>query len=171
MIIDWDEKRVIKLTILVSLIFYFLSFTQIAYCTNECKSSSTVVLLGALGLFVEFADFLSHLLSLISGKSTTFNADLGATITWLSNPTYLFAILIFKYNNKLSLVLSLLSISLILLFMCFNKVIDDEAGHYNLITELKLGYWLWLLSSGILVVGSALIEIKSRKKAERINSK
>jgi hypothetical protein len=52
--------------------------------------------------------------------------------------------------------------------LIFDKVVDNEAGHYSKVTELKLGYWLWLFSSLIILMGSLII-IK-RKTLENDNN-
>jgi hypothetical protein len=136
------EKNITKLTIIIAITLFVVSLTQTAYCTNDCKSSLMVLLIGLLGILTE----------------------IGA----IAN--FIFSIFIFYYNKRISLVFSIISTILILLFMAFDKVIDNEAGHYSKITELKLGYWLWLLSSVTILIGSLTILKLTKLNNERKNA-
>ncbi|MEO1051405.1 MAG: hypothetical protein AAFX87_12320 [Bacteroidota bacterium] len=57
----------------------------------------------------------------------------------------------------MSLILCLLSTLIALSFMLFDEIIDDEAGHYRKITGYELGYWLWISSNAVMLLGNILI--------------
>ncbi len=162
------EGNITKLTIILSLTFYISSLTQTAYCTNDCKSSLMVLLVGILGILTEIGAISSSIMDKINGQTSSLNNDVGAAFTWFANPVILLSLFIFRRNKKTALILSIISTTLILLFLIFDKVVDNEAGHYSKVTELKLGYWLWLFSSLIILMGSLII-IK-RKTLENDNN-
>ena len=151
-----NEGNVKKLTIILSLTFYIISLTQTAYCTNDCNSSIMVLFVGFLGVLTEIGAITSFIMDKINGYPNSIDCELGATFTWLANPIILFSLIIFKYSKKTAFTLSISSTILILVFLMFDKVIDNEAGHYIKVTELKLGYWLWLLSSLTILIGSSI---------------
>jgi hypothetical protein len=157
-----NEGNLTKLTIILSAAFYFTSLTQTAYCTGDCKSSIMVLLVGLLGILTEMGALISFIIDKINGETSSISSDIGATFTWLANPIILIALIILRDNKRIALVLSISSTILIVAFLLFDKVINNEAGHYNKITELKLGYWLWLLSSMTILIGSLIIIKKSK---------
>lgn len=164
------EGNITKLTIILSVTFYICSLTQTAYCTNDCKSSLMVLLIGLLGILTEIGAIASFIIDKINGQSNTINNDIGATFTWLANPIILFSLIIIRHNKRIALFLSTISSILILLFLVFNNVIDNEAGHYSKVTELKLGYWLWLFSSLIILIGSLIITKRKTIDNEKKNA-
>jgi hypothetical protein len=164
------EKNITKLTIIIATTLFIVSLTQTAYCTNDCKSSFMVLLIGLLGILTEIGAIASFILEKLNGHSSSISNEIGATFTWLANPIILFSLFIFNHSKRTSLVLSIISTILILLFMAFDKVLDNEAGHYSKITELKLGYWLWLLSSLTILTGSLTILKLTKLDNERKNA-
>ena len=80
----------------------------------------------------------------------------GATLSWLANPALLIAWLTYKKSKTTSLVFTILSLTLMLSFLMFDEVINNEAGHYHKIISYKAGYWLWLSSSAVLAAGALL---------------
>ena len=61
------EINITKLTILISSAFYVASLTQIAYCTNDCKSSLMVLLVGILGVLTELGGIVNFILEKLNG--------------------------------------------------------------------------------------------------------
>ena len=164
------EKNITKLTIVIAIILFIVSLTQTAYCTNDCKSSFMVLLVGLLGMLTEIGAIASFIMDNLKGHSSSISNEIGATFTWLANPIILFSLFIFNRNKRKSLVPSIISTLLILLFMAFEKVVNNEAGHYSKITELKLGYWLWLLSSLTILIGSLTILKLTKLENKRKNA-
>ncbi len=156
------EGIITKWIIILSAIFYISSLTQTAYCTTDCKNSLSLLFIGILGVLVEIGATANFIISKINGHTCTLNNTIGASFTWLANPLILFCFIVITYSKKTAVLLSGLSTIIILLFLVFDEVIDDEAGHYRQITEIKLGYWLWLLSSLTILIGSlTLLKIKT----------
>jgi type III secretory pathway component EscU len=89
------EGNITNLTIILSLTFYISSLTQTAYCTNDCKSSLMVLLVGILGILTEIGAIASSIMDKINGQTSTINNDIGAAFTWLANPIILFSLFIF----------------------------------------------------------------------------
>ena len=164
------EGNITRLTIILSVTFYISSLAQTAYCTNDCKSSLMVLLVGLLGILTEIGAIASFIMDKINGQTSTINNDIGATFTWLANPIILFSLIIFRHSKRTALILSTISSTLILLFLVFDKVVDNEAGHYSKVTELKLGYWLWLFSSLIILIGSLIITKRKTVDNENKNA-
>ena len=79
-------------------------------------------------------------------------------MTWIANPILLTSWMLFKRKPKLSLITSLLASAISLSFLFFDQVIADEAGHYEKITGYKQGYWLWVASSIVIVMGNLALK-------------
>jgi len=130
--------------LILSVIVYIFALTQRSYCTNndcgELGSGLAIVLSGGLGFFLCKACF-----------------------TWLSNPLLLLAWITFKWNTKVSFSLNLISLIIASSFLCFEEIIVNEAGTYGEITGYAIGYWAWLLSIFILLLGNS---INLKKKQE-----
>ena len=142
--------KILKKTVLIlSIGIFLLSLTQIAYCTtNLCRSSLDSLVLGFFGVFYDIT-----------------------AITWLANPILFISWMFFIRKPKLSLILSSLAVIISLGFLFFSKVVDNEAGHLNLIISHKLGYWLWVYSSLIMLIGNAISYInKSISHSEISNA-
>lgn len=75
-------------------------------------------------------------------------------LAWLANP--LIFIVWFNYSKrpKLSLVLSVLATICALSFLSVESLIINEAGHTKKVIGYGVGYWLWLSSCLILVIGN-----------------
>jgi len=158
------EKNITKLTIILSAGLFMTALTQTAYCTTDCKGSFMVFLAGILGVLTEIGAVASFMLDTLNGHSGGLKHPIGAAFTWLANPILLFSYIIFSQSKKTAFILSIVSTLIILSFTLFDKVIDNSAGHYKTVTALNLGYWLWLLSSLTIVLGSLIILKKSRKR-------
>ena len=127
----------IKITLGVSIGFMLFALTQEAYCTAEgCMHSMMAFIFGIFGMF-------------IGGNET---------LTWFANPLLILAWLLIKYRKTSSL-LSLLSTLIAVLFLMFDEAIINEAGHGSTITRYALGYWLWIGSHAVMVLGNVLLMI------------
>ena len=125
-----------------SIVVFLISLTQQCYCTtNSCGYSIAAVFSGAIGLLLG-----------------------GAGITWLANPLLLISWILAKKSPKFSLLTSFLAVITSLSFLLFSKIISDEAGNYSQIISYKLGYWLWVLSSVIMLGGNIWLYL-SKKSA------
>ena len=127
----------IKITLGVSIGFMLFALTQEAYCTTEgCMHSIRAFIFGIFGMF-------------IGGNET---------LTWFANPLLILAWLLIKYR-KTSFLLSLLSTLIAVSFLIFDEVVITEAGHSSIITRYTLGYWLWIASHSVMLLGNVLLMI------------
>ena len=138
-----SEKNIRTITLLTSIVLFLCSLTQKSYCTtNQCGDSIGAVLIGGIGI-----------------------AFGGTALAWLANPLLWISWIFIKRNRKLSLICSIVSPLVCLSFLLFDKIIDDEAGHYNEITGYKMGYWLWLASSLAMLAGNLILFASKQKIA------
>jgi hypothetical protein len=130
---------------LSSIILFLLSLSQDTFCTNDSCNGDWdgmyVLLLGALGAFAS-----------------------PAGIAWLANPAIFGSWATLKKNPKTSLILSLIAVAFSASFLLFSKVVKDESGDPRQITAYKSGYWMWLLSMIIMVIGNLILFLRNRFK-------
>ncbi|UZO79615.1 hypothetical protein NBT05_11690 [Aquimarina sp. ERC-38] len=132
-----NTKTIKITTISLSIGLLIIALTQKCYCTTSlCGDSIVVFIFGAIGIFFG-----------------------GATLCWLANPLLILSWLLIN-QNKVSLLLSLASFLIASSFLLFDEIIDDEAGHYRKIIGYELGFWLWLSSNGVTLLGNMLIKKK-----------
>lgn len=128
---NWQRKiRIAGASLLL------LSLTQKAYCTTTtCSDSIMVFLLGSIGF--------------IFG---------GAALCWLANPL-LIASWYFIKKTKRSMFLSTGAFIISMLFLTSGSVLDNENGNYHPIVSYESGYWLWLCSCLITMIGNFAIQL------------
>ncbi len=117
---------------ILSVIFYALSFTQEAFCTEDggCADSSAILISGIIGVFLD-----------------------ENLIAWFANPLFLVSLfLIFIKKNKLSLTTSSACLILAIHFLFVKEIVTNEAGHTSIVIEYKLGYYLWSFSFILLLL-------------------
>jgi len=133
-----EEKSKLKTVVLILGIGVFaFSLFNICFCTdNGCRTSMEALLIGWLAM--------------LTG---------GAAITWLANPLLIVTWILLIKNKKSAWLFGLAAFIISVSFLKFKVVIEDEAGHYNSISKIGLGYWLWLTSCGVTFVGSLTIRI------------
>lgn len=155
-----DRRKTIKWIIAIALFVFVLSLTQHAFCLRRCNENDArawlVLLLGWMGIPIDLANIFNWFIDIFKGNMVPLKA--GASLTWLANPLFLISLFYFKKERKQALKLSLITVLIMFSFLLFNKALANEAGHYHKIVELKLGYWLWLLSACILFVGNVFIK-------------
>ncbi|SFG01640.1 protein kinase family protein [Pontibacter chinhatensis] len=149
-----DNKKVDSYIFYTSFALFIISLTQESYCTNQCGDSLAVFLVGGLGVLFEIGALTDKYLDIKTIGEVDY--AIGATFSWLANPALLIAWLTYKESRTTSHVFSILSLALMLSFLMFDEVIDNEAGHYNKIVGYQAGYWLWLSSSAVLAAGALL---------------
>lgn len=128
-----DVKNLRRIVLILSIVTFIISLTQKSYCTDECGDSITALIFG-------FFAIISGLVGL----------------SWYANPLLLISWFTIK-DNKYSTIFSKISFLLSFSFLLFNEIIIDEAGHYSKIVSYELGYWLWISSTIIMVLGNLLI--------------
>jgi hypothetical protein len=82
---------------------------------------------------------------------------------WLANPALLVAwILLLKRQPAISLIAALMAIALAMTFLFQKTVVSSEAPTFSRITGYGVGYWLWLSSAAVQMLGSAVAVLSSR---------
>ena len=137
-----EEKSKIKTVVLIIGVGLFvISLFNICFCTaNGCRTSIEAFLIGWLAMFTG-----------------------GAAITWLANPFLIIAGVLLTKNKKSAWLFGLTALLFSISFLKFQIIIENEAGHYNPITKIGLGYWLWLSSCLTTFIGSLTIRILRHK--------
>jgi hypothetical protein len=139
-----EEKSKLKPVVLIIGIGLFVfSLFNICFCTvNGCRTSIEGLLIGWLAM--------------LAG---------GAAITWLANPLLIIAWVLLAKNKKSAWLFGLTASMISISFLKFQVIIENEAGHYNPITKIGLGYWLWLSSCLTTFVGSLTIRLLKYKNS------
>lgn len=125
-----------KMILFLSVGIYIISLTQKSYCTigGSCE-------------------YFSGLLNLIFGWFGVFKLHFSA-FPWLANPLLFLSWFLFNQEPKKSLVLNVIVFVLMLSFLFVNKIIVNDGSTYSIVNFYGLGYWLWVLSSFIMLIGN-----------------
>lgn len=138
------KTKTIKSTLIIlSIIVFIISLFQPAFFIDRKDSDaySDSLFLFALGW-----------MSFFGGGFIPF-------IIWLANPIYLISIFLINKSLKSGISMSLISILLALIFANLNSILTSESGSTSKITELGLGFYLWISSFVILFI-SSIINLK-----------
>jgi hypothetical protein len=77
------------------------------------------------------------------------------TIAWLANPALATAWVLFHFRRyRGSAIWALVATALIISFLFAKTVVSSESPTYSKVTGYGLGYWLWLGSALVLLVGA-----------------
>jgi hypothetical protein len=132
------NKKIPIIITVASVIVYCSSLFFDCFCAGgSCHGSFMVLLVGWLGGI----------------------AAAGACMTWFANPFIWAAWVVNIKAPKGTILLSSLATLGCLSFLFFDKIATDEGGTPHEITELKIGYWLWLASPIIILIGNAITRI------------
>ena len=139
-----EEKSKLKTVILIVGVGLFVfSLFNICFCTdNGCRTSIEALLIGWLAM--------------LTG---------GAAITWLANPFLVIAWILFIKDKKSAWLFGLAASIMSISFLKFQVIIENEAGHYNPIAKIGLGYWFWLSSCLTTFIGSLTMRILKYKNS------
>ncbi|MCW1148549.1 hypothetical protein [Flavobacterium lacisediminis] len=139
------EKELKKLRLIIfvlSCILFIISLTQTAYITEPADSIASHAFIAFLTGWLNF---------------------MGPGISWFANPLLIISwILLLNNKIKFSLISSFISVLFCLSFLLFNKIALDEAVNYGEILGYGTGYWFWLTSCIIALIGSILINYKEK---------
>lgn len=138
-----------KIILYTSVAIYIISLTQKSYCTvgGNCE-------------------YFSGLLNLIFGWFGVFKLHLPA-FTWLANPLLFVSWLLYKKKQKASLILSGTSLILMVSFLFVNQIIVNDGSTTSIVNFYGLGYWLWLFSSFIMLIGNYINWKKNKYKLQQ----
>jgi len=132
-----------KIVYFFSIVFYIVALTQKGFCTTagQCAIGIMDLLVGWMGVLMLHPP----------------------AMVWLANPTLFAAWAFIKKNQRTSFILSVISLLIMLSFLLFDEIIVNESGASSKITAYGLGYWLWVLSAFIMVIGNGVLYYIKRK--------
>ncbi len=135
-----------KIFLFLSIGVFIISLTQKSYCSSYGLCNNY----GFLSLFFGWIGvFMLHI----------------PAFTWLANPLLLGSWVFFRKNSKTSFILSIIAFSLMLSFLLVDEIISNEAGTKSKVVFYGLGYYLWLLSSFIMLIGNYINRSKNKYKS------
>lgn len=124
--------------LIISLTVFILSLTQTALTYNDFDGQKT---------HSSFALLLMGGLAILGGGTLEW-------LTWLANPIYFSALILFYKSDKKSIKLSILATIIALSFISWKEILAAESGRTAAIERLNAGYWLWTFSQIILSIGT-----------------
>ena len=143
-IFEEPKSKFKTIVLIISLGLFVISLFNICFCTDtNCRTSIEALLIGWLAM--------------LTG---------GAAISWLANPFLMTAWILLTKNKKLAWVFALIALFFSATFLNFKVIIQNEAGHYNAITRIGLGYWLWLASCGTTFIGSLTFRLLQHRNSQ-----
>jgi len=84
------------------------------------------------------------------------------TIAWLANPALLTAWVMFYFGRyRRSAAFALIAAALMVSFLFAKTVVSSEAPTYSKVTGYGLGYWLWVASAFVLLIGAIRTSLSS----------
>lgn len=139
-----------KIILTISIIIYIISLTQEGFCTTagQCAKGFLDVLVGWMGVLI------LHLPAMV----------------WLANPILILSWVVNKRHKKASFIFSVVSLIIMLSFLLFDEIMVNESGALSRITSYGLGYWLWVSSAFIMVIGNAFLFYKKKKEGQIYSS-
>lgn len=141
-------NKYLKIILCLSIGLYLISLSQISFCTigNNCE-------------------YFSGLLHLVFGWFGVFKLHLPA-FPWLANPLLFFSwLFLFRKKKKIALALSGIAFLLMISFLLVDEIMVNDGSTTSIINFYGLGYWLWVLSSSIILFGNLfLIKISNTKQ-------
>ena len=135
-----------KIFLLLSIGVFIISLTQKSFCTSS-----------------DVCRYFSGFLSLIFGWLGVFILHI-PTFPWLANPLLLVSWFLFKKKSKTSFILSGIAFILMLSFLFVDEIIVNEGSTTSIVNFHGLGYWFWVFSSFIMLIGNSINWKKNRHK-------
>jgi hypothetical protein len=136
-IIEEEKSKLKTFVLIIGVGLFILSLFNTCFCTdNGCRTSIEALLIGWLAM--------------LTG---------GASLTWIANPLIITSWILIAKNKKIAWLFGLLATLTSISFLRFHTVIENEAGHYNAITKIGLGYWFWFSSCVTTFIGSLTLRI------------
>lgn len=115
-----------------------MSLTQTAIVYNDYDGQKT----------------FSSVSALLMGAISFLGGGVLESIIWLANPLYIFALSLFRGSNRSSILVATAATVIALSFIGWNDILVAENGRKAAIVGLSAGYWLWVSSLLILMIGS-----------------
>lgn len=93
---------------------------------------------------------------LLSGFFGFFSTAVGWS--WLANPALWVAWGYFIKKPRQSFIASVIAVFFALSFLLFKTIMINEAGGTSSIVRYRIGYWLWLASSLVMLIGNIYLK-------------
>ncbi len=139
------KQKIILLTI--SVLLFVISLTQPAFYIDRSDYDAWsnpvgIIFIGWLGAII--------------GR--------GSALVWFANPLILTSWILILKSERIAIISGILAALLSISFLFFDEVVASEAPTYSLITEYKLGYWLWLSSICLFAIGILMIRFINKAR-------
>ncbi len=134
------KTALMKIIVVFSILLFIISLTQKTYCLDGSYSAR-----GFLNLLIGWLGVLSS----------------NGSKAWLANPFLLASWFLAFRKPKWALALSSIAFVFAIRFYFQDTLIKNEAGMIGKITDYKAGYWLWVSSISVLLVGGFVSILKS----------
>jgi hypothetical protein len=131
-----NAARIKKISIALSVLALLASFTQPAFYIEGPHPDA----------------WAPSLLLFLTGWTGILGGSYESLI-WYANPMYLAAIFCFIKGSKKAIFFSVAAVLVGLSFSLLPSILSDESGKRSKITSLEAGYWLWIISFALLLVG------------------
>lgn len=139
-IIVTERPKITNAILLVGAGLFFISLFMVAFCTDKgCRPSYEAFLIGWMVM--------------LGG---------GAGISWLANPLLIVSWILLDKNRKLAWLFAFLAVIFSLSFLSFDRVLENEAGHYGIVQSVGAGYWLWVSSCIVTFLSTVLIKLNRK---------
>lgn len=141
-------KKWANTTFSLSALLFVISLTQNAYTTDGPGDNQ-----------------MDAIIALLAGWYGVFYSQL----SWFANPCLIIAWIFLLGNNiKIATFWSFLAFCFSVSFLFYKNIFIDEAEYQSKIISYNIGYWLWLSSCSIMLLGNLLfILLASRDKKQR----
>ena len=135
------------LVLIISFGLFIISLFNTSYCTESgsCNVAYETLLIGWLGMLY-----------------------LGAGLTWIANPLIFISWILIVKNKRFAWIPSLVACVTSIMFLKFNSIVINEAGHYSKITFVGSGFYLWTSSCFVSFIGSLLIKFLVKGKSIKV---
>ena len=127
--------------LIISISLFLISLTQYAfYIGTNCNTKN-------IGTPVEssYALFCGWL---------SIGMEDGASISWIANPILFLSWITFALSKRISFIFSSLATLFAISFLFFKNVITNEAGIPMEVSHYGIGYFFWLSSCIVIMIGS-----------------
>lgn len=139
-----EDLKLKNIFLTISAVLFALSLTQKCYCTiSTCSDSIMVFILGWAAAFS------------------------GAGITWLANPLLFASWALLKKKLKTAMILSSAAALLSLFFLMFSSITDNENNQAKEIVSYQPGYWLWMGSCVVMLIGTFTLMLRHNTRVFR----
>jgi hypothetical protein len=134
---DSGFKSKPRITLLFSVFLFIISLTQDAYTYRDHEGLTA----------------FSSMEALLMGSTAILAGGLLEWLIWLTNPLYIIGTVLFLSDNKISIKFINVAAVLAISFALWTEVLVSESGQKGTIVYKEFGYWFWLMSIIVMMIG------------------